>query len=603
MAIYYFRNTGDVNWGTASNWSLTDGGGATGAVPTAADDALFTANSGNCTVNASNRVCKTLNFTGYTNTITMTFGITVSGAVTLAAAMGVAGTAALTVNTTATLTSNGKTWSADFTFSGTSQTYTLADNWTISGLLTFSNGTAVTVNGNTIFSSGGITTSGSGFMGGTTTLHITVGTLVGGAGSGAFGFPIVLNGNITISALSTAGTSSITYTSGTITPPTTLSLGGNVTLSTSGMFWNNVSLSATLTLSQDFNINGVLTVGAPTINGSFNINCYGGISLGNLMVKGTGNPVINLLGGTWIVTNPNAGWIPLDTNINGNITISGTVYYRVGTLRYISGTNTVTGSTLVINSSCTLNTSGMSWNNVTTSGATITLTSDLNINGLLNVAGNTLTNGSFNINVNSLFIISASVIGVNTGNPTLNFIGNGSWTGSGRLIMNTNIYGNTIISGTVSFDSRTLTNYSTNVKTINTATLNIGASSTFINCDKINFKTITITTGTTQTFNRFFSGSALIPTRIRSNTTTNYTITFQDGFEKITKFTKISNCTVSRPGQLLCITDKSNKGGNVGIRYINQSPNGIAKNEPTSPNPMAYGLPSFLDSDPNFITG
>ena len=32
MAIYYFRNTGSTAWATSTNWSLTSGGGATGAV-------------------------------------------------------------------------------------------------------------------------------------------------------------------------------------------------------------------------------------------------------------------------------------------------------------------------------------------------------------------------------------------------------------------------------------------------------------------------------------------------------------------------------------------------------------------------------------------
>jgi len=44
MANYYFRNTG-ADWNTASNWSLTDGGGATGVVPTASDVAYITLNS------------------------------------------------------------------------------------------------------------------------------------------------------------------------------------------------------------------------------------------------------------------------------------------------------------------------------------------------------------------------------------------------------------------------------------------------------------------------------------------------------------------------------------------------------------------------------
>ena len=99
MPSYYFRSTGSTAWNLASNWSLTDGGLATGAVPTNADDAFFSNNSGNCVLNAASLVCKTLDFTkgtGYSNIFTLTNGVTVSGNITLSSAMTITGTGTLT---------------------------------------------------------------------------------------------------------------------------------------------------------------------------------------------------------------------------------------------------------------------------------------------------------------------------------------------------------------------------------------------------------------------------------------------------------------------------------------------------------------------------
>jgi hypothetical protein len=116
-ASYYFRNAG-VNWGTAANWSLTDGGGATGAVPLSTDLVYFTTNSGNCTLDASNKVCKAINFTGYTNTITFTNSLTVSGSVILSTGMGFAGSGTLTINAAGGLTTKGKTLTQPLIFTG-----------------------------------------------------------------------------------------------------------------------------------------------------------------------------------------------------------------------------------------------------------------------------------------------------------------------------------------------------------------------------------------------------------------------------------------------------------------------------------------------------
>lgn len=473
MATYYFRNVG-TNWGDAANWSLTDGGGATGAVPTATDDALFTANSGNCTVNASNRVCKTLNFTGYTNTITMTFNITVSGNITLASGMAVSGTGQLIVDTTSTLTSNGFNWSAGFTFSGTSQTFTLADAWTISGVLRLSSTTSCTINSNSITSSGNLTTTTAATTSGTTSISLTGGTW-SNTSTGQLQNNLTINGNVTISGNIYYNTGTLTYTSGlALTTGSTLLIQAPTTFNTNIMLWNNISYSSTAstTLLSDLNIGGLYTTFG-TFNGTFNINCYGGIRPNGNLAQGTGTTTLNLIAGTW---SSSANYIQINTNIAGNITISGTVYFMTSTLTYVSGKpNVLSGSILSI-TTCTL-----------------------------------------------------------------------------------------------------------------------------INIDKINWRTIQINASATITMNKFFSGSALIPTRIQSSTTTNYNIAFQDGFEKITKFTKVSNCTVINRGQLLCITDKSNKGGNVGVRYINQMPNRVPLNSPTTANPLGYATSTYLLSDPNTI--
>lgn len=350
MANRYFLNIGTL-WGSTANWSDTSGGTGGFSIPTNLDDVFFDANSGNCTLASSTRSAKSINFTGYTNTVTFDVGLDVYGNVTLSSGMSIAGVGTLSLYVTGSLTSNGKLWQNLLVFRGTSQTYTLVDNWTVGSFQGLAS-TSATIDGSTINVNSNFTITGTAIYSGTTN--------------------IVLSGIGTYSQNST------------------------------GQLRNNLTI-----------------------------------------------------------------------NTSGTITISGTVNYNTGTLTY----------------------------------------------------------------------------------------------NAGKVIANT-------------------------------ATLNVGAATTFINCDKINFKTITITAATTQTFNKFFSGSATTPTRIQS-TGANYTIAFQDNFEKITKFTKISNCTVSKPEQLLCLTDKSNKGGNIGIRYINQLPNFVPKNAPTVASSMAYSVSNI--SDPNFI--
>ena len=138
MATYYFRNTGTGVWGTASNWSLTSGGGATGAVPTATDTAVFDSNSISCTLNTSNRVCLALSCTTYTQTLNLsTFNLTVSGNINLGSSMTLTTTTgSLIVNANSTITTNGKTMSVPFNISTAGRVLTFADNFVLTNSLT-----------------------------------------------------------------------------------------------------------------------------------------------------------------------------------------------------------------------------------------------------------------------------------------------------------------------------------------------------------------------------------------------------------------------------------------------------------------------------------
>lgn len=84
MATKYAR-AGGGNWTTDATWSTTSGGAADTTAPTAADDAVLDAASGNVTID-SGAVCRSLDCNGYTGTLahnasaTLTIGDGTAGA-------------------------------------------------------------------------------------------------------------------------------------------------------------------------------------------------------------------------------------------------------------------------------------------------------------------------------------------------------------------------------------------------------------------------------------------------------------------------------------------------------------------------------------------
>lgn len=346
MPDRYFINGGtDNNWGSTANWSATSGGTGGASIPTAADAVFFDANSPNVTVNASNRVCLSLNFTGYTNTITMTFNITVSGSVTLVAAMGIAGAGSLTVNATATLTSNGSTWPNALLLQS-AVTYTFGDNWTVSGLVTIGQGIANMVyNGNQITCNGGLTNSATvgGTLSGTTKFVLAGGIITSNHTGGGITFPVDYAGNITFSSGGTWRVSggTHTYVSGTVTfaGTHTLALVGSCTFNTyNSIVWKTVTITGTLTLNltSPLYCDGVLTVGTvtattTTINGTiyansdFIYNTAGTMTLagtGEIIITGTAT--IDQGAGTSVMS------FPLIIDTTGNITITSPSRWDLG---------------------------------------------------------------------------------------------------------------------------------------------------------------------------------------------------------------------------------------------------------------------------------
>ncbi len=227
-------------------------------------------------------------------------------------------------------------------------------------------------------------------------------------GAGTFG-----NTNCTVTGTNGSALT-LTFTSGytatiTIAATRTLSISGNFTdrpehtwvvssvaagalsiiaastITSNGQtFPGNVSFtgSNTKTLSGNWTITGALTsVSATTTINSGTLSCAGWV----VSQPTVGTTVISLSGGTWSGT----GAVTNSVTFAGSSTFSYTGSYSAGTITYSSGTITTTGSTLALLASCTLATNGMSWSNITVTGA-----ATLTINSLLTATGTfTINNG------------------------------------------------------------------------------------------------------------------------------------------------------------------------------------------------------------------
>ena len=439
---------------------------------------------------------------------TITFGgnglRTGSGTVTYVSG-NMAGTKSLLAASTKFQTS-GMTWDS-MTTAG-SNTITLNSNLYIIGQTAINTNLVVINTGGTptALYTGGISRATSGSITGTAPIIFSgTGTWSDAFSSSVFSNDLFINtpGTLTLNG-TVAHQGNITYLAGTVnTSGSTLSLPTTSMLDTSGMTWNNVTLAGTTTytLNSNLNVGGNLTFLSgliATINGN------------NLYVSGNINQPANntSIGTTNIIMNGNGTWsggtgssIKNNLNINttGTTSINNLVGYNTGTLSYSGGTVITTGSTLTIGASSTLNTNGISWNNITfpSINSTITLLSDLTSVGLItfpNIAISTAINGnklniSGSLTQNNGNFISGSTVFLYNGTGTFNGLASGSYIdnptnintpGTLSIFGNFNIGGNlTYNSGSVSAGTSTLflrNTINVNTNGINWYNLNIGAT-------------------------------------------------------------------------------------------------------------------------------
>ncbi len=217
-----------------------------GAVPVASDNIVCLAGgaSGQLTVDASNRNCLSIDFTNYTNTLTMNATLS-SGNVTLVTGMTIAGSSALIINKAATLTSNTKTWGRPINFTGTAVTVTLADDWNVTTITI--NNNAQPINGNNLIATGSLTEGTTVNKTGTTTIKLNGTGTWSNSSTGILTMPLEVNGTITISGTVRHATNSLTFGSGVAltTTSSTLQKGGTMTVNQSGLTFATIGFNTT----------------------------------------------------------------------------------------------------------------------------------------------------------------------------------------------------------------------------------------------------------------------------------------------------------------------------------------------------------------------
>lgn len=328
-----------------------------------------------------------------------------------------------------------------------------------------------------------------------------------------------------VTVTSTVGVSclSINFTgfTGTFAGSTTFHIGGNVTLGSgmtssftgnfsievatatlrsNGISWlGNINLAITsgvYTLFDNWTVASLSSGGANAILNGNSLNVLGSITMTQNMASGTTN--INLTGtGTW----SGSGQLKNNLTINtaGTITISGTVAFNTGTLTYTAGTVVTTSSTLNIYASTTLNTNGITWNNITISNGTITNSNDLTLVGTLTLGAtaSVTINGS-NVNAGGNLSLTGSGASIISGTSGIILNGTGTWSHSFTSTLQNNLTINTAgtitISGNVYYSTGTLT-YTTGTVTVTSSTLNILGSS-ILSSTGINWNNVIIKTGT-----------------------------------------------------------------------------------------------------------
>ena len=386
----YYWVAGTGNWSDYSNhWAYVSGGPACAiAVPSTTSNVYFDANSsaGICTIDAA-ATCLDFTGTGYTGTIAGTFGLTISGSLTIGSGMTWSHTGTTTFNATSagkTITPNSVSVACPLTFNGS------GGGWTLAGNLT--------------------TTSTNAFTLTTGTLSLASYTLsIAGDFTKATAFtftPSTGTVNFTGNSSSINGTTgSPTFYNLTLNKTTgqTLGLGGSAT---------SITCSNNLTITT-----GTLAVGAFTVTVT-----------GASVNSGT----ITLSTGTYDANGSFDGTGGAVTFSDDGFLYLGGAVTSLGSLTNSWGANATTGSTVVYDYAGAQSVAAVDYYNLTINGSgTKTLAGNIDIGGsngegVLTVAsGCTFAIGDNTITHIELHDFSSTYNSAVVGTVTLN---NGNWT-------------------------------------------------------------------------------------------------------------------------------------------------------------------------------
>jgi hypothetical protein len=453
MATYYWRGLTGTSWSVAGNWSTGSTSTLGGAVPTNADDCIFDANSSACTVNVAS-VCRSVNFTAYTRTITMSNSLTLGATagsnmgLYLGSAMTISGSASIGTNyATGTFQSNGKIWPnalgiCNVGLVSNGRVVTVVDDFIVNGNLFLGGG-----NGN-------FTLSGSGNFSGYSSVLVTggpnistpkritmlgTGTLSGNQSTIAYlELDVTINSGINTVTVGTLNIQNMTFTysSGTVNvvSGTTINTGaGAVIWNTNPIVFSNINLGSTAAVTITNTINSNLYI-------SGNLSTL--VSIRNLAINGSdlyvsGSCIFDTItsgnvGGTATIrmrgkgllsatsANPALGNItsPITFESGANtITLRGNTsnyfIYNGGPITYTSGIIDTTTNlvTILLLGATTLNTQGINWYGIRTSaGGTYTLNSQLSANTLTIANTGALTfAGAYGFNVGEFSWVNGTI--------------------------------------------------------------------------------------------------------------------------------------------------------------------------------------------------
>lgn len=431
MAVYTVSNTGG-NYNVGTTW-------VGGIVPSTTDTIEFTPTSGNLTISVA-ATCAGIDFTNYVGTLTVNASFRINGNINLGTGgYTVGGSNTTYIGATGTITSNGVVWAGNFGFLGTSQTYTLADDLTVNGVITHAVTTVGTLNGFNLYAKGTLNITNGSLIGTTDLYLIGTGTLNVVGGNMILGLNTTINttGTITFGAngVKFGNGKTFTYISGTVNATNGFFVSGTCSLDVAAIAFNGFQINGTstvCTLLADITINGELRFNGATsctVNG-FNLLCYNNVYFQPANFNIVGTSTVQVLGTcTW--THQSSSYCGLNVVFNtaGTITISANGFRLRNpcTFIYTSGTVTGTLNLILFSGAVSMDSSPITWATMTVSGiSTLNLLSDIYFSGLFQLNSGLTVNGAYTCYVGGQFRRVSNTATIF--NSTLTMNDNSSWS-------------------------------------------------------------------------------------------------------------------------------------------------------------------------------